>query len=458
MKRISRRMLFLLILIGVLVAGLCLFLVRYAINAEEWATFPGSPHVYEGSNLSSGVVTDRNGTLLLDNTNGRVYSEDADLRRATMHLLGDRFGYIASPALQEYADELVGFDAVTGLYGQDEKANKAVLTIDADVQKAALAAMGNRKGTVGVYNYKTGEILCAVSTPTYDPDHMPDVEHDPTGAYDGVYLNRFFQTTYVPGSIFKMLTLAAALENIEDVENRTFTCEGTWQVGADTVICHGTHGQISLQDAVAKSCNVVFGQLALELGADTMTTYAHRAGVGESLIFDGIRTAAGLFDLETAADSQIAWSGIGQHTNLVNACQYMTYMGAIAGGGQAAKPYLVREAGSGLLSGHHAKTRMMARVMEEETADILAQMMHHAVQTSYGQNNFPDLYVCAKSGTAELGEGTIPHATFAGFIRDEAYPLAFIVVVEHGGSGSATCTPIAGQVLKACVEAMDQAG
>ena len=170
--------------------------------------------------------------------------------------------------------------------------------------------------------------------------------------------------------------------------------------------------------------------------------------------FDGITTAAGKFDLTGAADGQIAWAGIGQHTDLINACRYMTYMGAVANGGTAAAPYLMERVGDGLLTGYQAKTKMMDAVMDAHTADVLAEMMHSAVVNMYGAWQFPDLYVCAKSGTAELGENTTPHATFSGFIRDDDYPLAFIVIVENGGSGSATCAPIAGQVLNACVAAM----
>ena len=104
--------------------------------------------------------------------------------------------------------------------------------------------------------------------------------------------------------------------------------------------------------------------------------------------------------------------------------------------------------------GYEAETEMMDRVLERSTCDRLAEMMRNNVVNMYGQWQFPDLYVCAKSGTAELGPTETPHATFAGFIRDDNYPLAFIVIVEHGGSGSATCAPIAGQVLQACVDAM----
>ena len=456
MKRITRRMIFLLVLMAILVLGLGFFTVRYFAKAGEWVTFPGSPHVYAGSNLSTGRVVDRSGNLLLDSTDGRTYSEDPALRKATMHLLGDRFGYISAPVLNEYADEMVGFDMVNGLYTAAENGNIAHLTVSASVQKTAQAALAGRKGTVGVYNYKTGEILCAVTSPTYDPNDMPDVEGDTTGQYSGVYLNRFFQTTYVPGSIYKVLTTLAALETIEDVESQTFHCEGKMEIGADTITCNGYHGDINLQTALEASCNVAFAQLALQLGADTLKDYAYEFGIARSLKFDGIATAAGNFDVENAADSEIAWAGIGQYTNLINACQYMTVMGAIANGGQAAKPYLMKKVDGGLMTGYKAKTKMLDWAAEPAAAERLSEMMHAAVVNRYGAGYFPDLYVCAKSGTAEVAPDATPHATFAGFVKDEDYPLAFIVIIEHGGSGSAACTPIAGQVLQACVDVMKE--
>ena len=455
MKRMSYRTIFLTVLMAILVLGLGFFTVRYFVRAGDWVTFPGSPHVYQGNNLSAGTVVDRDGTLLLDSTDGRVYSDDAALRQATMHLLGDRYGYISAPVLNEYADQMIGFNPINGLYSLTETGNTAALTISAQVQKAAQAALAGRKGTIGVYNYKTGEILCAVTSPTYDPDNMPDVENDATGAYDGVYLNRFFQTTYVPGSIFKLVTATAALETIPDILNQTFTCNGTWEVEGDVIHCNGVHGTITLAQALGHSCNVAFGQLAVQVGAETMTKYANRLGITESLKFDGITTAQGNYDVSDAVKSQLAWSGIGQYTNLINACQYMSFMGAIANGGSAAVPHLMQSVTGGLLTGYEAKTVMTDQLLSAQTSATLADMMHQAVLNHYGAWQFPDLYVCAKSGTAEVGEGTTPHATFAGFIRDDNYPLAFIVIVEHGGSGSATCAPIAGQILNVCVAAMD---
>ncbi len=456
MKRISHRMVFLLVLMAMLAAGLILFAIQYGMYAADWVTFPGSPHVYAGNNLSSGQVTDREGVLLLENGEGREYAEDAALRRSTMHLLGDRYGYISAPVLNTYAHELVGFSPINGLYSAVEQGSTAELTVYAEVQKAALAELEGRKGTIGIYNYQTGELLCAVTTPTYDPDQMPDVEGDPTGTYDGVYLNRLFQTTYVPGSIFKIITAAAALETLEDARTMTFNCTGSCEIGGDTINCNGVHGTVNLQQALGKSCNVAFGQLAVQLGAETMTAYAEKFGITQPLQFDGITTAAGSFDLEGAADSQIAWAGIGQYTDLINPCQYLTVLGAIANDGSPVQPYLMQSVRSGVLTGYEAKTQKLPAVLKPETTQVLSEMMRYAVTDIYGAWQFPDLYVCAKSGTAELGPEETPHATFAGFIRDEQYPLAFVVIVEHGGSGSAACAPIAGRVLQACVDAMER--
>ena len=453
MNRITKRVWFALLLAIALAVGVGAFGVRYFLKAGQWVTFSGSPHVYSGGNLNSGVVTDRDGTVLLDATDGRVYSDSQLLREATLHILGDRDGYIPSWILEEYSDQLIGYSLLNGTYSMKGGAGKMELTLSAQVQAVALQALGGYAGTIGVYNYKTGEVLCAVTSPTYDPDNVPEIDESDS-AYDGIYVNRFFGTTYVPGSIFKLVTAAAAIENISDIDSQTFYCAGSYEVGGDTITCNGVHGEIGFEQALAMSCNCAFGQIAQQLGPELMTKYAKKLGVCDSLQFDGIDTAAGKFDLTGAAESDLAWSGIGQYTDMINACQYMTYMGAIANGGEAAKPYLVAKAGSGGLGGHKASTQMLSRVLEQSTAQKLTEMMRNNVVSVYGTGNFPDLYVCAKSGTAEVGDGETPHATFAGFIQDDRYPLAFIVVVEHGGSGSGVAGPIAGQVLSACVEAL----
>ena len=455
MKKVSGRAIFPLILAIVLLAGTVLLCVRYFAKADEWVTFSGSPHVYTGVNLDGGVVTDRDGTLLLDSTDGRTYSADAVTRTATMHLLGDRYGYIQAPLLGSFADDMIGFDKINGLYGAEGTEANAALTLSAAAQTAAYQALGNYHGTVGVYNYKTGEILCAVTSPSYDPDNMPDVDADKSGAYDGVYVNRFFQAAYTPGSIFKIVTLAAAIETVPDWENLTFTCEGKTIIGGQEIICEGVHGTITLKQALAHSCNVAFGELAGKVGTKALMEYAEKLGLSESFECDGIPVKAGTVDLKDADAGDLAWAGIGQYTDQVNALTFMRAMGRIAGGGTGAEPYLMAKITRGEKTAYEAKTETSSRALKAETAAKLTEYLRNNVATMYGDWQFGGLNVCAKSGTAEH-EGETADAMFAGFCVDENCPLAFVVFVENGGSGSAVAAPIAAKVLQVCAAAINR--
>lgn len=455
MNRIAGRTGITLLLVVALLAGMVFFSVEYAMYGNDWATFTGSPHVYNGINIGCGVISDRDGVVLLDTQGEWTYSSDVSVRKSTLHWLGDRVGYISAPALSHYAEELAGFDSFNGVYTYADAAGKASLTISAELQTLALEAMGDRKGTLAVYNYKTGEILCAVTTPTYDPDNVPDI-NDEDEAYDGIYLNRFVQSSYVPGSIFKVVTLAAALEKIHDVEERTFICEGSYYLGGSQVTCERTHGELSLKSAFARSCNCAFAQLAQEIGSEGLNQYVKQFGITDSISFDGITTAQGNFDVSSGDAVELAWSAIGQFKDQINPCSYMTFMGAIAGGGSAARPYLVEEIKVGNSRTYSADTTKGGKIMSADTAKTLQEYMRNNVEAIYGADNFPGLTVCAKSGTAELGGDQKSNAMFSGFVMDEEYPLAFIVAVENGGYGSHVCVPIIAPVLQACKDLMDQ--
>ena len=457
MKKISRRAVVTTLLSLLVVGGILLFAVQYFLNASTWVTFPGSPHVYSGGNISTGSVRDRDGVMVLNNVGGRKYADDRLIRMATMHLLGDRHGYVEAPLINTYADKLLDYNPFTGVYETSETGNIMDLTLSANACATALYDLGYRRGTVGVYNYKTGEILCMVSSGTYDPDDMPSMEEiESESYYEGVFLNRFTRATYVPGSIFKLVTAAAAIDNIPDVFDRTFDCEQEEIIGGEYITCESYHGEISFGTGLVKSCNTVFGELAVELGRETMTRYAEAAGINSTVTFDGTTVAQGNFDVSDAGEGSLAWAGIGQYTDLINTCQFMTFVGSIANGGIAATPYVVDriETPAGFQV-YTARTRMLSRAMNATTAQTLTEMMRDDVVYNYGTGNFPDVYVCAKSGTAETGGDQAPNAMFAGFVKDDQYPLAFIVIVENAGSGSEVCASIAGDVLEACMESMD---
>lgn len=456
MNRIARRTTITLLLALVLIAGFAFFVAEFVTEADDWVIFSGSPHVYTGGNIGCGTVVDREGSLLLDMNGDRSYAATSALRKSTVHWLGDRYGSVSAPALANYAAEIAGFNLLNGVYKYGETSGIAELTLSGTVQKTALEALGSYKGTVAVYNYKTGQLLCAVTTPTFDPDNVPDIESDTSGAYEGIYYNRFTQSAYIPGSIFKIVTLAAALEDIPDITEQSFSCTGSYGVGGDTITCESSHGTQDLRSAFRNSCNCAFAQIALQLGAETLEEYVEQFRVTQSVSFDGITTATGNYEAVGAADHDIAWSGIGQYNDQVNPCAFLTFVGAVANGGKGVTPYLVERITVGGTKTYSAKTQSAQRILPADTARIVAEYMRYNVQDKYGDENFPGLTVCAKTGTAEVGGDKKPNAMLAGFVQDEEYPLAFIVCVEDGGYGRDVCVPIASSVLAACKTVLDQ--
>lgn len=455
MNRITKRTWLLGVFLAVLLVGVGLFTADYFLHAGDWVSAKGSPHVYNGGNLGSGTIYDRNGIMLLNMGKTRTYADLEATRHSTLHWLGDRKGSIQASAITNYALEMSGFDPVNGVFLAGEKSPEMTLTISAQIQNAALEAMDGRKGTIGIYNYRTGEILCALTTPTYDPDNPPSQENIDSPEYEGVYLNRFLQSVYIPGSIFKVVTTAAALETVPDILDKTFNCTGSVTYGTEKVTCEYAHGRNNLSGALAHSCNCAFAQIAELVGRENMEEYVAKFLVTQPVSFDGVTTVAGNYDISDAGFTSFAWSCIGQYTDQINPCRYMTFMGSIAAGGQGVTPHLVRSVTAGDDAVYTADANQEERIMDEATAQTLREYLRGNVWDVYGDGNFYGLNVCAKSGTSQLGGGQKSNAMFAGFVADEDYPLAFVVVVENGGYGRHTCVPVIAKVLRVCKTVMD---
>lgn len=438
MKQVRRRTMILLLIAAFLAVGLILFCVSWATQGRNWVNFFGNTSLY-----GNGAIYDRNGMLLYDGKT-REYAEQKSVRKATMHLVGD--ANIATSMRSMLSDRLSGYHPITGTaFGSHD----IYLTIDASLNETAYQALNGKKGVVAVYNYKTGEILCLVSAPSYDPKNPPS---DVSGSeYEGVYLNRFFTSLFPPGSIFKVVTTAAALENKKDWQSFRFNCDGKFEVGGQIITCPHAHGDdMTLQQAFARSCNGAFGQLALELGGETLHSYAQSGGLLNSYEISGVTTAAGQFNVGTAGSIDLAWSGSGQYHDMVNPASFMMLMGGIANGGKAKVPILLKKerfADSKVPSSFGERSDSNA-IWSKETCDMLKQMMRNNVAETYGQKNFGDLTICAKSGTAEVGNGQPPHAWFSGFLDEGDHPLAFIVLVENGGSGANVAGAVATKVLQ----------
>ena len=452
MRKIEKRAVICMALAILLAAGMSVFLIKYFAEGGKWASSAFNRHLYDSDGvLISGTVLDRDGDVLSSVENGhRTYYENETVRKATLHAVGDLYGKIGTGVLNAFADKLTGFDLVNGAFGA-ERGSNLYLTLDARYNYEAYRALGGHAGTVAVYNYKNGEILCMVSAPSYDPLNIPK-NLEENDRYKGAYLNRFLSSAFVPGSVFKTVTLTAALENLPDAETRTWNCTGSVQIGDETITCSGVHGEQTLKEAFAHSCNAAFAQIAEELGADTLRRYTEKAGLTSAYSVDDLPTAKGTFNWDGITDGQLGWAGVGQYNDLLNPCSLMVYMGAIANGGKAAVPQLIYRTVTPLgIPASFYLPHKTGTLISSTTAETLSGMMARNVSEVYGSGRFPNMDICAKSGTAEVGGGKTPTSWFSGFLRNEDAPYAFAVVVEEGGSGSKTAGGVASSVLNALV-------
>lgn len=449
MKKLERRAIISLLLAAFLFLGLIFFCFRFVAYGSQWASFPANRHLFADGALDRGSIYDVNGNLLLENTeNGAIYHDDQGIRKATLHVVGDVSGNISTGAETKFAGKLTGYNFINGTYAKNRDGRNLYLTIDANVCKTAYAALNGRSGTVGVYNYKTGQIVCLVSSPSYDPNQGID---SASATEEGHYINRFFSSAFVPGSTFKTVTAAAVIEEMAGYENWSYDCTGSYTLGKDTITCPSAHGTVDFEDALCVSCNCAFANLTLALGADTMEDYVAQLGLTKSYSINGIATKAGSFSFSEEHEAALAWAGIGQWEDLVNPCSMLIYMGSIANGGRVVVPQIiaaVKTAGNFPLSIYLPKPR--TKLISGDTAATLKAMMRNNVVNNYGEGGLSGYNLCAKSGTAEVGDGT-SHAWFVGFLDSAENPYAFVVLVEHGGSGAKVAGSVANTVLQAIV-------
>ena len=444
MNKILKRSFVLFAIILAFLGGILIYYFSLAVNGLDWATYPANKHIYSNGILTkAGQITDRNGIVLAETKNGeRVYNKDSDIRKATAHAVGDLNGFVATGMHSAYLEELCGLDPVNGVYNVSGKGNNIELTIDSAVSVAAYKALGSRAGTVGIYNYKTGEIICMASTPTFDPAS----DKEPSGK--GVYVNRLLSGVYAPGSIFKLVTALSALENLPDASEMQFSCNHGVTIAGEWLSCLGKHGEIGLDNALVHSCNAFFAQTALQLGRKKLTATAEKVGFNKALEMDGIKCAESKYEVSKSNDIDFGWSGIGQHNDLVNPFQYLTFMGGIANNGKSITPYVVKKITSSGGSTIKKASESSTRLMDEENAEALTEMMRNNVKKNYGDWRFSGLEVCGKTGTAEVGDKSTPHSWFVGFCNNPDTPYAFTVIVENAGAGNGAATSIAASVLK----------
>lgn len=350
-----------------------------------------------------------------------------------------------------------------------------VTTVKDAMQRAAYEGLSGRRGAVAAVEPSTGRILALVSTPSYDPERLSGTGSSVTDAWARLnaansrpMLNRAIRQTYPPGSTFKIVTAAAALDArvVTDPDADTDTPSPYVLPGTTTTLPNEASGcaKASLAEAIRVSCNTVMAHLGVEVGLDGMVEAVGRFGFNDS----GLRIPSGVaksnFDTDMS-DDQLALSSIGQFDTTATPLQMAMVAAAVANGGDLRYPHLVDRTTT-----HDGDTvqqqgsRSYHRAMSPSTAMQLQRMMVDVVEDGTGSNAAIDgVKVGGKTGTAQHGidnSGT-PYAWFISWAQDpdSGRPaVAVAVVVEDASadradiSGGGSAAPIARAVMEAALD------
>lgn len=456
-----------------------------ATMAEEIAAKPGNVRsAVERNRVLRGTIYDRNGTVLSyserqeNDSQKRIYQGGAAFAQT--------LGYVTKStltSLESYMDKTLVKDEYeitlnrnnffevlrdpATIINRTKLGNNMVTTLDAELQKRAYELLGDELGTSGsvvAMNPKTGEILAMVNRPSYDPNRLDELyaELNEKGYDEGVFMNRASRGTYAPGSTFKIITLLAALEDLEGVEERIFEDKGYLDVKVGNRIPNvnnNVYGNISLQKAFEVSSNVVFGGLAIELGGDKMEEVASRFGFNESLDIMGVNFVSGAYTAYGKNDDGLlALTGIGQGDVQANPLQMAMVTAAIANDGMLMKPRLVNS----ILKYDGTTKEKFEPSLYNTVADVdTAQTVKAYMKNNVDASKSDTMKVIAgirgggKTGTAQSrfqassGEYIdVENSWFVGFAPFEDPEIVISVIVLDGGSGSGKAASIAGELMK----------
>jgi peptidoglycan glycosyltransferase len=325
-----------------------------------------------------------------------------------------------------------------------------VTTLDLTVQKALVARLSQHARAAGVVlDPRTGAVLAIASVPSYDPNtldaHWSSLAHDPASPL----LDRSTGGLYPPGSTFKIVTAADALDAGVVTPQSTFSDAGGFTVGNFTV--HNDEEEVTgtqdLAGAFALSSNVDFAQIALKIGVDTWYQYAQKWGLGQAVEFDLPVTRDRLPLKKDVYAGILAQLGFGQASLLVTPMRMALVGATIADDGTTPRPYLVRRI-AGAQTGIATRPETLTQPISADTAHVVRDLMIQVVKRGTGTSaQLPGVTVAGKTGTATNPHGR-SHAWFVAFAPAAAPRVAVAIVVENVGYGGTYAAPIAREVLR----------
>jgi peptidoglycan glycosyltransferase len=375
-------------------------------------------------------------------------------------------------------DRLFFRNTLDMLTGKKKEGGNVVTTLNAAAQKAAYNGLEKQggKGAVVALEPSTGKILALASYPSYDPSSIAGNSSKDAAAWkkldkknnpDDPMLNRALRETYPPGSTFKVLTAAAALEDglYTEADQKTKSPLPWTMPGTTTPLKN--EGNIPCENATLRvalqySCNTVFGKIGSDLGNEKMLEAAKKFGFTEEQ-FTPVRSSASVFS-DDMNPSQTALSSIGQFNTAATPLQMAMVASAVANNGTLMKPYMVDELQAPNLDTiEKTEPEEMSKPMSAENAQILQSMMETVVDKGTGTNaKIPGVKVGGKTGTAQHGvdNSENPYAWFISYAKgdDGSSPVAVAVVIEDDNavrddiSGGGLAAPIARNVMEAVID------
>jgi cell division protein FtsI/penicillin-binding protein 2 len=440
--------------------------------------------VYANSNSKTLFENDyntREETLLEQNVRGKIYSSDGEILAETVqdqegnevrsypysnlfsHIIGYTYkGGSGVEQLEDYElthsdislSEKAAYDSANEKY----PGNDVYTTLDYSLQKAAYDALGDNNGAVIVTEVDSGNILCMVSKPDFDPNTIEeDWESLGADADSGTLVNRVTQGLYAPGSTFKIFDAVELMnENMSEANSFSYNCVGydneyTLEDGQPIHCYHWTaHGQVDLEKAFAKSCNSAFVNIGNSLNRTSFASLLNEMMFGESLPYD-LPTGISSYVLTSETSTEdVTQLSIGQGSTLMTPMHLNMVTAAIANGGTVHKDQIIASVKTGTGSViSTTKTEDYRTVMTSEIAAKMREMMRDVVLEGTATKLSSRPYnPCGKTGSAEIVTGqSTSHAWFTGFAPLEDPEIAITVIVEGAGSGGTSAVPVARSVM-----------
>ncbi len=337
---------------------------------------------------------------------------------------------------------------------ENQQGDTVELTLNANLQKAAYAAMGNRRGAVVVMDTYTGAILAMVSKPSFNPNFINKQWNSLIKDKQSPLLNRAVQGLYPPGSTIKPLIAAAALEDGVITPQYTIDCKGYYDLGDGHKIkeAHGeVHGHVDLRQGIEKSCNVMFAGLAIKLGDKRLEEAFRQFGFYDILHTDFPTEDPHMPDFKKLSRGETAQIGIGQANLLISPLRMVMLADVFGNQGRCMKPYIIKKVmtpqGQTIYEG---RPFLFKTVLKPQWANLIEGYMKDVVLYGTGRRaQVAGVSIAGKTGTAENPFGA-DHAWFIGTATfKNGRSISFAVILENSGYGGAEAAPVIKDVIKA---------